>query len=165
MRKNDKRVYLSRDFKPLREVERQRIEMKGGYITGDGRLIGNISVSRSFGDWKFKDKTKQGLLKKEKEFEEYLITNRAEFRLIELNPSLDNYIMLASDGIFPQGIHDSILHNLESNLKEGEIENGIVHLPKALDNFRLEILKNIKFDEKNKGETDNMTMIVIKLFN
>ena len=165
LRKNDKRVYLSRDFNPKREIERQRIELKNGYITNDGRLLGNISVSRAFGDWKFKDKLKQSLLKNNKEFGEYLITNRAEFRLIELNPNIDNYIMLCSDGIFVHGTHDSVCHCLDSHLKMGAVENGVVNIPKALDNFRLEILKMINSDDKNKGDSDNMTMIVIKLFN
>ena len=165
LRKNDKRVYLSRDFNPKREIERQRIELKNGYITTDGRLLGNISVSRAFGDWKFKDKLKQSLLKNNKEFGEYLITNRAEFRLIELNPGVDNYIMLASDGIFLHGTHDSLCHSLDSHLKNGVVENGIVNIPKALDNFRLDLIKLINSDDKNKGESDNMTMIVIKLFN
>ena len=165
LRKNDKRVYLSRDFNPKREVERQRIELKKGYITNDGRLLGNISVSRAFGDWKFKDKLKQGLLKNTKEFDEYLITNRAEFRLIELNPNIDNYIMLCSDGLFVHGTHDTICHCLNSHLKMGVIENGIVNIPKALDNFRLELIKMTNSDEKNRGDSDNMTMIVIKLFN
>ena len=165
LRKNNKRVYLSRDFNPKREVERQRIELKNGYITTDGRLLGNISVSRAFGDWKFKDKLKQGLLKNNKEFGEYLITNRAEFRLIELNPNVDKYIMLASDGIFLHGTHDSLCHSLDTHLKNGIVENGIVNIPKALDNFRLELIKLINSDEKNKGDSDNMTMIVIKLFN
>ena len=165
LRKNDKRVSLSRDFNPKREIERQRIELKNGYITTDGRLLGNISVSRAFGDWKFKDKLKQSLLKNNKEFGEYLITNRAEFRLIELNPGIDNYIMLASDGIFLHGTHDSLCHSLDSHLKNGVVENGIVNIPKALDNFRLDLIKLINSDDKNKGESDNMTMIVIKLFN
>lgn len=165
LRKNDKRVYLSRDFNPKREIERQRIELKNGYITNDGRLLGNISVSRAFGDWKFKDKAKQSLLKNNKEFGEYLITNRAEFRLIELNPNVDNFIMLASDGIFVHGTHDSVIHSLDTYLKMGVVENGIVNIPKALDNYRLDLLKLINSDDKNKGESDNMTMIVIKLFN
>ena len=165
LRKNDKRVYLSRDFNPKREIERQRIELKNGYITNDGRLLGNISVSRAFGDWKFKDKAKQSLLKNNKEFGEYLITNRAEFRLIELNPNVDNFIMLASDGIFVHGTHDSVIHSLDTYLKMGVIENGIVNIPKALDNYRLDMIKLNNSDDKNKGESDNMTMIVIKLFN
>jgi protein phosphatase 1A len=156
---------LSRDFNPKREIERQRIELKNGYITNDGRLLGNISVSRAFGDWKFKDKAKQSLLKNNKEFGEYLITNRAEFRLIELNPNVDNFIMLASDGIFVHGTHDSVIHSLDTYLKMGVIENGIVNIPKALDNYRLDMIKLNNSDDKNKGESDNMTMIVIKLFN
>ena len=165
LRKNEKRIYLSRDFNPKREIERQRIELKNGYITNDGRLLGNISVSRAFGDWKFKDKQKQALLKNNKEFGEYLITNRAEFRLIELNPDFDNYILLASDGIFLRETQENLCHSLSNYLNMGEKENGLVDIPSALDNFRLELIKNYNSDEKNKGDTDNMTLIVIKLFN
>ena len=165
LRKNEKRVYLSRDFNPKREIERQRIELKKGYITNDGRLLGNISVSRAFGDWKFKDKQKQALLKNNKEFSEYLITNRAEFRLIELNPDLDNYIILASDGIFVKETQENICHSLSNFLNIGEKENGLIDIPSAVDNFRLELIKNYNSDEKNKGDSDNMTLIVIKLFN
>ena len=165
LRKNEKSVYLSRDFNPKREIERQRIELKNGYITNDGRLLGNISVSRAFGDWKFKDKQKQALLKNNKEFGEYLITNRAEFRLIELNPDLDNYIILASDGIFVKETQENICHSLSNFLNIGEKENGLIDIPSAVDNFRLELIKNYTSDEKNKGDSDNMTLIVIKLFN
>ena len=73
--------------------------------------------------------------------------------------------MLASDGIFLHGTHDSLCHSLDNHLKNGVIENGIVNIPKALDNFRLDLIKLINSDDKNKGETDNITMIVIKLFN
>ena len=165
LRKNEKRIYLSRDFNPKREIERQRIELKNGYITNDGRLLGNISVSRAFGDWKFKDKQKQALLKNNKEFGEYLITNRAEFRLIELNPDLDNYIILASDGIFLRETQENLCHSLSNYLNMGEKEHGLIDIPSALDNFRLELIKNYNSDEKNKGDSDNMTLIVIKLFN
>ena len=165
LRKNEKSVYLSRDFNPKREIERQRIELKKGYITTDGRLLGNISVSRAFGDWKFKDKQKQALLKNNKEFGEYLITNRAEFRLIELNPDLDNYIILASDGIFLRETPENLCHSIYTFLNMGEKDNGLLDIPLALDNFRLELIKNYNSDDKNKGDSDNMTLIAIKLFN
>ena len=73
--------------------------------------------------------------------------------------------MLASDGIFVHGTHDSVIHSLDTYLKMGVIENGIVNIPKALDNYRLDMIKLNNSDDKNKGESDNMTMIVIKLFN
>ena len=165
LRKNEKNIYLSRDFNPKREIEKQRIELKKGYITNDGRLLGNISVSRAFGDWKFKDKQKQALLKNNKEFGEYLITNRAEFRLIELNPDLDNYIILASDGIFLRETQENLCHSLNTFINMGDKDNGLIDIQSALDNFRLELIKKYNSDEKNKGDSDNMTLIVIKLFN
>ena len=47
----------------------------------------------------------------------------------------------------------------------GEKDNELVDIPSALDNFRLELIKKYNSDEKNKGDSDNMTLIVIKLFN
>ena len=47
----------------------------------------------------------------------------------------------------------------------GEKDNELVDIPSALDNFRLELIKKYNSNEKNKGDSDNMTLIVIKLFN
>ena len=51
--------------------------------------------------------------------------------------------MLASDGIFLHGTHDALCHSLDTHLKMGVVENGLVNIPKALDNFRLDMIKLI----------------------
>ena len=78
---------------------------------------------------------------------------------------MDNYIILASDGIFLRETQENLCHSLANYLNMGEKDNGLIDIPSALDNFRLELIKNYNSDEKNKGDTDNMTLIVIKLFN
>ena len=47
----------------------------------------------------------------------------------------------------------------------GEKDNELVDIPSALNNFRLELIKKYNYNEKNKGDSDNMTLIIIKLFN
>ena len=46
-------VPLSFDHKPENEEERERIEKAGSVIT-DGRVDGNLNLSRSLGDLKYK---------------------------------------------------------------------------------------------------------------
>ena len=46
---------LSKDHKPFNEEEKLRIEAEGGYVQ-NSRLMGVVSVSRSFGDFIYKPK-------------------------------------------------------------------------------------------------------------
>lgn len=165
----DKKIYLSRDFKPKREKEESRILHKKGFITNDGRLLGTISVSRSFGDWKFKDKTKHHHLKKTSEFDEYdeyLISNRAEFRIIELDPNEDQYILLVSDGIFQHNTNDKIFQIINEYLASEKIESSnIKSIPNVVDNVRLDIINSIYAETSMKGKADNMTLILLHLQN
>lgn len=48
-------VPLSFDHKPENDEERRRIENAGSTIT-DGRVDGNLNLSRSLGDLKYKQK-------------------------------------------------------------------------------------------------------------
>jgi len=48
-------VPLSFDHKPEGEVEKNRIEKAGSVIT-DGRVDGNLNLTRAFGDLKYKKK-------------------------------------------------------------------------------------------------------------
>ncbi|CAL5979651.1 Protein_phosphatase 2C [Hexamita inflata] len=49
----DLSVRLSKDHKPFQDEEKKRIEKDGGFVT-NGRLLGIVSVSRSFGDFNYK---------------------------------------------------------------------------------------------------------------
>jgi len=169
--KNDKKVYLSRDFRPTREKEKGRIESRKGYVTSDGRLLGVISVSRGFGDWKFKDPKKKEIIRKiiankTLEFDEYLISNRAEFRIIDYDSVEDQYIIIVSDGIFQHCPNDNyIFDTINKNLSnENKKENGFIkNIPNVVDNVRLDIINSIYSDPNTKGKADNMTLILIHL--
>jgi serine/threonine protein phosphatase PrpC len=172
MVRNDKKIYLSRDFRPTREKEKGRIMKRNGYITSDGRLLGQITVSRSFGDWRFKDPKKSEHLKRnirvETEFDEYLISNRAEFRLVELDLKQDEYIIIVSDGIFQHVASNNVIFDIINkylNLEKNDNQN-IKNIPNVTDNVRLDIINNIYGDVNMKNkQADNMTLILIHLQN
>jgi len=170
MVRNDKKIHLSRDFRPSRETE--RIKKRKGWVTKDGRLLGLISVSRSFGDWKYKDPERQEILKKnlsekQVEFDEYLLSNRAEFRIIDYDPREDKYIIIVSDGIFQHVDNSNVIFstiNKYLNFEEKE-NNSLKNIPNVTDNIRLDLINNICGDFKTKGKSDNMTLILIHLQN
>jgi len=51
---------LSHDHKPDNEIEKARIEKAGGYIS-DGRINGNLNLSRALGDLEYKKDEKIGV--------------------------------------------------------------------------------------------------------
>ena len=164
------KVHLSKDFNPTREKERKRILHKKGYITTHGRLLGNLSISRAFGDWKFKDKENQTLVRKINEFDEYgeyLVSNRAEFRIIEIDPNEDQYIILASDGVFQHSMSDIKVFDIINDsfdIEKSEIDH-LPNIPNVVDNIRTDMIKLIYTEDELKGIADNMTCILVHLQN
>ena len=163
-------VHLSKDFKPTRECEKERIAYLNGFIVGD-KLLGQISVSRAFGDWKYKHKPLYQHLKLSDErtnlFKDYLISNRAEFRVLKLDPLDHLYIILVSDGIFhntkPNSIYPLILKNLEMERKKGRL---LLNVPIVVDNVRKTLVDDImrqSVDPNYSINADNMSMIFILL--
>jgi len=170
--KKDSYIYLSRDLKPDREKEKERILKKNGYISADGRILSMISVSRAFGDWKLKDPKKSDSIKKTfqldlLEIEEYLMGNRAEFRIYEINPEEDEYIILASDGIFQHHQPQVIFDYISKYYKQEKVDlTKIKNLPGVVDNLRVELISNLYgTNSTEKKNVDNMSLILIHLQN
>ena len=49
-----KATALSFDHKPTNPSERQRIQRAGGFVNGEGRVNGNLNLSRALGDLTYK---------------------------------------------------------------------------------------------------------------
>jgi serine/threonine protein phosphatase PrpC len=166
MKKNEQRVYLSRDLKPNRKDELKRITNKGGFVSSDGRLLGNIAVSRAFGDWKFKDKSQYNLLKlnNSNNFDEYLISNRAEFRIWNLKKEDDYYVVLSSDGIFQNWSDNQIFAMINKEINSGieDKESHVKNISNIVNSIRYNILTT-KSEGKNRENADNMTFIMIEI--
>jgi len=161
--KNNDCVYLSRDLKPERDKERERIMTKNGHISNNGRLLSMISVSRAFGDWKLKDPKKLFSI----EFEEYLLGNRAEFRIYEYHPEEDQFLILCSDGLFQYHKQNFVFDLISKYLKEEkEGSTSLKNAINVLDNVRIELINNLYGLNNNENiDADNMTLILVHLQN
>jgi serine/threonine protein phosphatase PrpC len=83
-------VELSEDHKPDLPTERERIIRAGGSIE-DGRVMGNINLSRSLGDFEYKDVRRPP--------SEQMISAVPDTRCIPLKAE-DDFVILACDGIW-----------------------------------------------------------------
>lgn len=169
---DDTKVFLSKDFKPLREKEQDRIRSKGGFISKDGRLQGQITVTRGFGDWRFKDPSNKETVKKmdisSLKFMDYTMSNRAEFRTFEINPLTMKYIIIVSDGVFQYSSFQSVFDiiNKYMDMEAEENQSDTANVPSVTDNVRLDIINKIHGSTvQRKVTADNMTLILVDLTN
>ena len=86
-----KAVEMSIDHKPENEIETERITKSGSTIT-DGRVDGNLNLSRSLGDLKHKNRPH---LKPE----EQAITAFPDYYEFDLKPDVD-FVLMGCDGIW-----------------------------------------------------------------
>ena len=85
---------FSFDHKPTNQKERQRIVKAGSFVNNEGRIDGNLNLSRAIGDMEYKKKPR---LKPE----EQAITSFPDVRSIKLTKTHD-FIAMGCDGIFEQ---------------------------------------------------------------
>lgn len=83
---------MSEDHKPESETERNRIYAAGGMVTMEGRINGNLNLSRSLGDFEYK---KNPDLPPEAQ----IITANPDIKTIQLEPA-DEFLILACDGVW-----------------------------------------------------------------
>lgn len=83
---------MSYDHKPMHETEMKRITEAGGFVNQFGRVNGNLNLSRSIGDLKYKQVP--NILPSAQ-----MITAEPDIKQIELKPD-DEFIILACDGIW-----------------------------------------------------------------
>lgn len=102
-----KAVPLSFDHKPESEVEIKRIEAAGSVIT-EGRVDGNLNLTRSLGDLKYK--TKEGLTP-----EEFPITANPDTYAYDLDAECD-FIIMGCDGVWEQKSNDEMIDYLYDKL-------------------------------------------------
>lgn len=111
-----KAIDLSEDHKPENEIERNRIIKAGSEIV-EGRVDGNLNLSRSLGD--LKHKQKPGLKP-----EEQPITCAPDLQTRKIQPT-DDFIIMACDGIWEvktsQEIVDFVYERLRKGMKLSKI--------------------------------------------
>jgi serine/threonine protein phosphatase PrpC len=98
---------LSEDHKPSREDESARIKAAGGFIINK-RVMGELAVSRAFGDAEFKkgiseilgeENVGKGEENPDHDLTKPLVIAEPEVQCLDLEPS-DDFILLACDGLY-----------------------------------------------------------------
>ena len=102
---------LSEDHKPALEGERKRIHAAGSTITPEGRVDGNLNLSRSIGDLRYK---KNKNLKPE----EHPVTAFPDVMRVERAPDQD-FIVIACDGIWETKTSQEVVDYVYAEKKKG----------------------------------------------
>jgi serine/threonine protein phosphatase PrpC len=103
---------MSVDHKPDLETEKNRIYKAEGWVS-EGRVKGNLNLSRSLGDLEYKQNKKLSPA-------EQMITAYPEIKVEDLTPEC-NFIVMACDGVWDcmtnQEVCDFISERLKKNMK------------------------------------------------
>ena len=105
-----KAVPLSFDHKPDNDIEKRRIENAGSTIT-EGRVDGNLNLSRSLGDLRYK--TNKALKP-----EEQPITSNPDIKIIDIDPEQDDFIIMGCDGVWETKSNEEMVEYIYGKLKE-----------------------------------------------
>lgn len=142
-----KAVALSEDHKPQSDVELERITKVGGFVNQAGRVNGNLNLSRSIGDLKYKQ----------------LVNVTPQEQMITADPDItttvleneDEFMILACDGIW------DILSNQDAVdfVREG-ISNGLSDKEIVESAFKRCISDDPKMTSGLGG--DNMTFMLVR---
>lgn len=142
---SSKIIRLSQDHRASDESERKRIIAEGGIIINN-RVSGELMLTRSFGDFQFKNDKKKINKINENMFARRGVICVPSVTKIEIDLNIKNqYLFLASDGIWDV-ISEKELQQLI------KINNETQHLPSIIiDNANI------------KKSWDNMSIFVVKL--
>lgn len=147
MSQGGKCVELSKDHKPEDQIEIDRIEKAGSVIT-EGRVDGNLNLTRSLGDLKYKER-------KHLSAEEQAITANPDVTVHDLADDID-FIIMGCDGIWEQKTNEEMIDWVANNdnYQKGNIEG-------AVKDLLLHTVSPSIAETEGKG-CDNMTCIIIK---
>ena len=155
--KNGIGYQMSHDHKPDSAKEKNRIYKAGGWVN-EGRIKGNLNLSRSLGDFEYKQD--KNLSPKDQ-----MITAYPEIN-IEIIDDNCEFIIVACDGIWdcltPQGACDYIRTRLYDQ-KTGLPKNN-VKISKIIEEMMDSIISDDIGNENGIG-CDNMSCIVIQFKN
>lgn len=143
---------MSRDHKPELKSERNRIYKAGGFVSPDGRVDGNLNLSRSLGDFAYKkDKSRKAVEQK--------ISAEAEVKREALGPA-DKFLAIGCDGIFEKVSSQELVTFLLPHIRSRRRKD--VPLSSACSAF---LDRNLAKNPQKDGGLgcDNMTLMVIEL--
>jgi protein phosphatase 1G len=152
--KNGIGYQMSHDHKPDSAKEKNRVYKSGGWVN-EGRIMGNLNLSRSLGDFEYKQD--KNLSPKDQ-----MITAYPEIN-IEIIDDTCEFVIIACDGIWdcltPQEACDYVRNNLYDQ-KTGLPKNN-VKISKIVEDMMDNAIAEDITNENGIG-CDNMTCIVIQ---
>ena len=136
-------IPLSVDHKPDTPSERKRIKRAGGYVR-DGRVLGELSVSRAFGDSDLK-------FWEDADLRDIPVTSLPDITrtIIKLGDGSWKFLCLACDGVWDVCSNDEIMNLILEKLKSGV---DLLKIAKDVVKFAIE-----------NGSDDNVSVIIIVL--
>ena len=150
---NNQVVPLSFDHKPVDDIERNRIVAAGGFLTeaqGHFRINGNLNLSRSLGDMKYK----QNL---EKSPAEQILTANPDITVHELTPE-DEFMIVACDGVWDVFTDQEAVDLIRDAIVEKQAQSQEGHGPVISESEAAKLLVHKSIE---RGSADNITAIVI----
>ena len=146
--KKGQAIPMSVDHKPSLPAELKRIDKAGGWVS-DGRVLGNLNLSRGIGDSEYKGDKK---LKPE----EQMISNFPDVKIENLSGDID-FIVIACDGIWDCKTNQEVCDFFTDKFNkdpDGKIS-------KFIEDLYDEILAPDVYTDTGVG-CDNMSCIVIQ---
>ena len=137
----------SEDHKPDMKSEKDRILNAEGWIT-DGRVKGNLNLTRGFGDLEYKQNKK---LKPE----EQMITANPDIKEVNFEDDIE-FVIIGCDGIWDCLKNQEACDFVSKKLKE----NPEIKVSKIVEEMLDNIIAKDLYSENGIG-SDNMTCIVI----
>lgn len=147
-----KAVPLSFDHKPENEEEKDRIHKAGSTIQ-EGRVDGNLNLSRSLGDLKYKQK-------KQLKPEEHPVTANPDTYNYDLTPE-DDFIIMGCDGIWEKWSNDEMVEWVYERFNKLDKKNIKEESLKEIVDELLNTIISPNFQETQGVGCDNMSAILI----
>mmetsp|Transcript_61698 Transcript_61698/g.121968 ORF Transcript_61698/g.121968 Transcript_61698/m.121968 type:complete len:322 (-) Transcript_61698:540-1505(-) len=142
-----KAVPLSTDHKPALASEARRIDQAGGFVTPQGRINGNLNLSRALGDLKYKGDMAIGR-------HAQIITAQPDITIHNIDKG-DEFLVLGCDGIWDCMTNQQVVDFVRERIRNTPLSEIC---EAVLDNC-------IADDPKTTGGIggDNMTMVIVQL--
>ncbi|CAD8094191.1 unnamed protein product [Paramecium sonneborni] len=145
--RNNTNYDMSVDHLPDNYEEKQRIERAGGFVS-DGRINGNINISRGIGDIEYKKVNKL-------RSNEQMIIAVPDIKKVELTPN-DKFLLMGCNGIFETLDHANLIKLINSKLGNQPVT------PQLLGKVAEDLLDHLIAPDTSAGTgCDNMTVLII----
>ena len=137
----------SEDHKPEMESEKTRIYKAEGWIS-DGRVKGNLNLTRGFGDLEYKQN-------KNLKPEEQMITANPDIKVVDFTNDME-FVIIGCDGIWDCLKNQEACDFVSKRLKD----NPNIQVSKIVEEMLDSIVAKDLYNETGVG-CDNMTCVVI----